>query len=233
LCFNEEKHDREASKNGWKSLNDRFQATEETTKYITEAGYKVEEMWECSWRDLKKTAEFRNKYLYPGEDKVYMRESEILKMIQDDSLFGAIEVDITVPDDLREYFSEMTPIFKNTTINRADIGDYMSNYLETSKQKFSERRSLIGSMFAEKILLITPLLKWYMEHGLIVTCVHQVIQFDPKDCFRDFGEQVSNDRRAGEFLWSDVSANRKNYFCVRLHLHFFFLMLFFNEFTMG
>ena len=199
ICFSEEKHDRDASKNGWKSLNDRFNATEEITKYITESGYKVEEIWECSWRELKKTVKFDNKYLYPGEERVYMRESEILKMVKEDKLFGAIEVDIIVPEELREYFSEMTPIFKNTTINRSDIGDYMLNYLENSKQKFSERRSLIGSMMGEKILLITPLLKWYIEHGLVVTCVHQVIQFDPKDCFRAFGEQVSNDRRAGEF----------------------------------
>ena len=156
-------------------------------------------MWECSWRELKKTVQFENKYLYPGEEKVYMRESEILKMVRDDTLFGAIEVDIRVPDELREYFSEMTPIFKNTTINRSDIGTYMLNYLENSKQKFSERRSLIGSMFGEKILLITPLLKWYMEHGLVVTCVYQVIQFNPKDCFRAFGDQVSDDRRAGEW----------------------------------
>ena len=42
------------------------------------------------------------------------------------------------------------------------------------------RRSLIGSMKGEKILLATPLLKWYLEHGLEVTKVHQVIEFTPE-----------------------------------------------------
>ena len=41
------------------------------------------------------------------------------------------------------------------------------------------RRSLIGSMACEKILLATPLLKWYLEHGLEVTRVYQVIEYAP------------------------------------------------------
>ena len=42
------------------------------------------------------------------------------------------------------------------------------------------RRSLIGSMKGEKILLATPLVKWYLEHGLEVTKLHQVIEFTPE-----------------------------------------------------
>ena len=41
------------------------------------------------------------------------------------------------------------------------------------------RRSLVGSMKGEKILLATTLLKWYLEHGLEVTKVHQVVEFTP------------------------------------------------------
>jgi hypothetical protein len=33
---------------------------------------------------------------------------------------------------------------------------------------------LVGSMFEEKIMVISPLLKWYVEHGLKVTQIHQV-----------------------------------------------------------
>ena len=60
------------------------------------------------------------------------------------------------------------------------------------------RRSLIGSMFGEKILLATPLLKWYLEHGLEVTRVYQVIEYTPNPCFKPFGDAVSDARRAGD-----------------------------------
>ena len=50
----------------------------------------------------------------------------------------------------------------------------------------------------EKNLSATPLLKWYLEHGLEVTCVYQVIEYTPKPCFKPFGDAVSNARRTGD-----------------------------------
>ena len=94
----------------------------------------------------------------------------------------------------------MTPIFKNTVVTRKDIGEHMDSYLTETKQNFPDTRYLVGSMFATKILLITPLLKWYLEHGLKVTKVYQFIQFNPVNCFKKFADTVSNDRRAGSCL---------------------------------
>lgn len=92
----------------------------------------------------------------------------------------------------------MPPVFKNTTVTVDDIGDYMRGFLQQTEKTFRDTRYLIGSMFAEKILLITPLLQWYLSHGLIVSKIHQVIEFCPKQCFQHFVDGVSNDRRAGD-----------------------------------
>lgn len=58
--------------------------------------------------------------------------------------------------------AEMTPIFKNTMVSREDIGPIMKQYAETKKVMSQPRKMLIGSYFGEKILLATPLLKWYV-----------------------------------------------------------------------
>ena len=50
----------------------------------------------------------------------------------------------------------------------------------------------------EKILLATPLLQWYLAHGLVVEHVYQIIEFQPNPCFRRFGESVSTARREGD-----------------------------------
>ena len=47
-------------------------------------------------------------------------------------------------------------------------------------------------------MLATPLLKWYLEHSLEVTRVHQVVEFTPDPCFKPFGDAVSDARRAGD-----------------------------------
>ncbi len=39
-----------------------------------------------------------------------------------------MKVDIETPKHLKEYFEEMTPIFKNTTVNYEDMGKYMKEY---------------------------------------------------------------------------------------------------------
>lgn len=92
----------------------------------------------------------------------------------------------------------MPPVFKNTTVTVDNIGDYMRSFLQQTDKTFKDTRYLIGSMFGEKILIITPLLRWYTSHGLIVTKIHQVIEFQPRQCFRGFVEGVTNDRRAGD-----------------------------------
>ena len=127
-----------------------------------------------------------------------MSPERILSEVRQDRLFGCVEVDIRVPEHLKEKFSEMCPIFKNTNISRDDIGDFMKAYAEEHNIMAQPRRSLIGSMKGEKILLATPLLKWYLEHGLEVTKVHQVVEFTPVPCFKPFGDAVSDARRAGD-----------------------------------
>ena len=53
-------------------------------------------------------------------------------------------------------------------------------------------------MRAEKILIATPLLKWYLEHGLEVTKIYQVVEFKPSRCFGDFEKEVTKCRRMGD-----------------------------------
>ena len=60
------------------------------------------------------------------------------------------------------------------------------------------RRSLIGSMKGAKILLATPLVKFYLQNGLEITKIYQVVEFSPDPCFHSFGLAFSDARRAGD-----------------------------------
>jgi hypothetical protein len=199
-CPECKKENRSVKNNGWPSLDEKFEKTEKMNQYILENGYKLEIKWECEWKKEKSTMTKMpaNKYLYPKEEKYRLTQSEILEAVKSGVLFGAVECDIHVPEHLQDKFSEMTPIFKNTLVTENDVGDHMQMYLKEKNQKFKPTRYLIGSMFGEKILLITPLLKWYLEQGLVVTKIYQLIQFAPKKCFKRFADQVSDDRRAGK-----------------------------------
>ena len=73
----------------------------------------------------------------------------------------------------------MQPIFKNANISTDDIGEFKYSYAIKHDILKQPRRSLIGSYYGDKIVLATPLLKWYLKHGLVVSHVYQIIEYEP------------------------------------------------------
>ena len=75
----------------------------------------------------------------------------------------------------------------------------MKQYREaTGRKENKNSRKLLGVMKAKKILLYTPLLKWYLEHGLKVTAYHQLLLYKPGRPFDWFPEEVANARRQAD-----------------------------------
>ena len=48
----------------------------------------------------------------------------------------------------------------------------MQNYHTENNIKFNKGNKLIGSYFGKEIVLYSPLLKWYLQEGLITTKFH-------------------------------------------------------------
>ena len=124
-----------------------------------------------------------------------MTQQQILAAVVDGTLFGMVECDVRVPEELQDYFSEMQPVFKNVSVTRDDI---MRQYAEEHDIISKPRVMLVGSFRGVKILLATPLLRWYLAHGPVVDRVYQIIEYEPNPCFRRFAESVSTARRAGD-----------------------------------
>ena len=53
-------------------------------------------------------------------------------------------------------------------------------------------------MKAKKILLYTPVIEWYLQHGLRLTAVHQLIEHEPGVPFSWFPGEVENARRGAD-----------------------------------
>ena len=171
-----------------KTMAELLADTKKHTTYLRRH-VKVVEMWECDWKRERDP---------PPRQKWKMTQQQIIAAVVDGTLFGLIECDIHVPPELRPYFSEMQPIFKNTTVTRDDIGPFMRQYAEEHDIMSTPRRMLVGSFHGIKLLLATPLLRWYLAHGLVVDRVYQVVDYEPNPCFQRFGESVSAARRAGD-----------------------------------
>ena len=110
-----------------------------------------------------------------------------------DDLFGFLEVDIHIPQGLRGKFSEFSPLFMVSSIPEDLVPTHMREYQERMEQKaITGTKKLLGVLQAERILLYTPLLKWYLSHGLIVTNIHSYIEYASGRPFRWLPEEVSS-----------------------------------------
>ena len=110
-------------------------------------------------------------------------------------VFGFAQVDIEVPDKLYDKFIEMSPLFVAQEITDRDIPEEMKIYKEkTGRKTVKGTKKLLGVMKTKKILLYTPLIEWYLQHGLRLTAVHQLIEYEPGMPFSWFPEELTNAR---------------------------------------
>ena len=175
--------------------------TRKTTAYLRHF-VTVVELWECEWKEMRRTPAVRKcvDAAFPRRRHVQwtMTSQQILNGVRAGTVFGMIECDVRVPEALRAHFAEMQPVFKNIGMQREDLGPFMRRYAEEHDIMKTPRRMLVGSYCGDKILLATPLLRWYLDHGLEVLHVYQVVEYDPVPCFRRFGDAVSKARREGD-----------------------------------
>ena len=192
----------------------KYKTTLETTAYL-KRDHQVVEIWECEFRqycrqhpqiydfmDARRPGFFR-------EHKGKITENAVLEGVVNGELFGMVEVDIRVPKQWSshfrhptlspyDYFREMSPLFCSTDIAFDDIGAHKQAHIREYQLSDQPRRLLVGGMKARQILLATPLLQWYLKHGLVVTKIYQVVEFQQQRCFREFVKEVSDARRQGD-----------------------------------
>ena len=186
---------------------EKWNRTLERDQTIRDAGFNLVTITSCQWIQYPESKEF-----YPppppptehDEETIKQKREEILENIKKEQVFGFAKVDIHVHEDDISKFSEFPPIFKNTEITIADIGEHMQEYCRSITRKTGVKRSLISSMKGEGIIILTPLLKWYLDNGLGVTRLHYFISYNGKECFDWFTKEVTNDRRAADLGGVDL-----------------------------
>ena len=155
--------------------------------YRQEKVFNVIKMWECEWWRLHNTT--TNVNLHIRESLPYRRsrtEHQLLEGTKEGNLFGYLQCDIEVPEKLRAFFAKFPPLFKNTLVSKNDIGDLMKTNAEEEGIMSQPGRMLISSLTLRNLTLITPLLLFYVQLGLVVTKIHRFVEYTPENYFNSF-----------------------------------------------
>ena len=160
--------------------------------------FEVVEMWECEWKEIRNESVVKTFLAPASRPRWTMTQQEIIAAVVDGTLFGMVECDVASQKNCKTTFPKCSLCSRT----RASL-EMTSDRSCVSMQKnttFSRSHAsmLVGSFRGVKILLATPLLRWYLAHGLVVDRVYQIIEYEPNPCFRRFGESVSTARRAGD-----------------------------------
>ncbi len=201
----------------WKARQPQLlRRTQLRAAYIKDQGFNLVEKWECCYNRQEQLAASlegvaHTDYLPPFCKRRQDRDitsTDILEAVKNEEFFGMVECDIEVPETWpagcekqmspREYFSEMSPIFCNTYVKMEDMSPSMREHVREEGLSEKPRQLLVGGMKAEKIFLASPLLRWYLTHGLVVTRIYKALEYVPKACFKPFTDQVSQARRNGD-----------------------------------
>ena len=127
-------------------------------KYIQQKGYKVTELWECNWWELYQTdATVKNHLQANFTYQRPLSEELLMQEIKSRRLFDYVQCDLKVPEHLKEFFANFSPIFKNTIVSRNNIGYLMKEYAEKEGIMSQTRRMLLTSFHLEE---------WNYHHSL-------------------------------------------------------------------
>ena len=104
-----------------------------------------------------------------------------------------------MPDELKEKFREFSPLFVVDEVSEDKVPQHMKDYKEnTGRKTLKGTKKLLGVCKAEKILLYSKMLSWYLKHGLKVAAVHSYVKYVSGKPFKWFPEEVSGARRDGD-----------------------------------
>ena len=157
-------------------------------------------MWECEWWNLYQTTtcvkeHSRESFLLY---KRPLRKKRLLDQTGSGKLFGYVQCNIEVPEEIKKNFANSPPIFKNKNVGRHDIGLLMKDYAEKGRLICQTRKMLISSCFLENWTLTTPLLLFYVHLGLLCKKNYRLVEYIPVISSNKFEQSVVNARREGD-----------------------------------
>ena len=167
--------------------------------FIKEKSYKVIEMWNCEGWRLYKTTNTVKQHI--REFFPYSRSfaaEQLWGEIKKGKLPGYLQCDIELPEKLRAKFAIFPPIIKNTLVRKSDIEDSMINFAKEERLLSQPRKMLISSFTLQNGTLITPLLLFYLQLGLVVTKIQRFGEYTPKKCLNSFVQAAVDARRHGD-----------------------------------
>ena len=156
-------------------------------------------MWEYEWWTLDKTKSTGKQHIRENFPyRFSLAIEQLFKGIKKRNLSGYVRCDTELPENLRANFDNFPPLFNNTLVWKNDIRNLMKIYALAKMLLCQPRKLLLSSFTLQKGTLITPLLWFYLQFGLVCTKIHRFVEYTPKRICNSFVQSAVDAIRQGD-----------------------------------
>jgi hypothetical protein len=203
-CFLSKKMDPKLAK-------ERYEKTMNREKYI-KTYCEIKSIWECCFYSLSKDNKQLQQIIDESRPEFYkshkgcVTSKQILNAVQKGGLYGFVECDLSIHEhevskksteglNKYEYMKELCPIYGTVDISINHINGVMKDFIEENSISTKPRRQLVGALEGKKMMIHTDLLKYYIDLGISVTHIYQVVEYRSCRVFKPFSDLIMKYRR--------------------------------------
>ncbi|CAG5103488.1 Oidioi.mRNA.OKI2018_I69.chr1.g794.t1.cds [Oikopleura dioica] len=161
--------------------------------YLQSAG-KLTYIHECVW-SKRITLKHHTRSLYWG--KIFMRHTEehLLEEIRLEKVFGFVVADVTCPSEVYEKIKHLNfpPVIQRMTLNEDHVSPYMKTRAEAANREMKQE-TVVQTYNGKQLLLMTPLVAFYLRLGLQITNITKFTQYRAEQCLGDFCRKITDGR---------------------------------------
>ena len=183
-------------------------------------------MYSCRWELLKIMLTFDDDAPKTRIGRILYEDNEesLLEAISSDEVFGFVVADVRTPDKVMEKYKDFLfpPVFRHGVIDEDMLSPYMKQRVAEEGRKLGEK-TVLQCYNADQLLIMTPMVKFYLEEGIIVKNVTKFYQYQPGKSLLPFQERVYNLRVAATYekdeskqLSAKLVGNSGKFFMVKL-----------------
>ena len=115
-----------------------------------------------------------------------------MKAIRDEEVFGFIRCDVTSPDAMIQKHLKNGFLFPPVITKQVISDDMLSPFMKQLHDKTPKKSdaSPVQTYHGSNVFLFTPLVKLYMDLGMKISNVTEVVQYFPGKSFLPFADRV-------------------------------------------
>ena len=160
---------------------------------------------------------------------VKLNQKTLLRAIKNEEVFGFIQCDVTSPEAMVDKHLKNGFLFPPVITKQIVEDDMLSPFMKEQNDKRPLKQkdaSPIQTYHGSKVFLFTPLVKLYMEMGMEISNITEVIQYYPGKCFLPFANRVvqlrseaTRDGDDAKQLTAKLFGNSGEFLCI-LNIHY-------------